>query len=163
MQLLFLFGGFSSAESMLFYLVFNLFWCVSHEYPWLRHWTWHFRTKSLQRREKLVVKSCRFRSFDFAANISGHSEIRVLVDSTRNKARNVLVSEEMRETARKTRSCLNGRICGFSTIVWKLEAENGSQSCHIYVPLKTTNVRIQASHVLGIQADKSILRVKANR
>jgi hypothetical protein len=51
----------------------------------------------LKRREEFVIKTSWLRSFDFTANISSHSEIGILINTTRNQARNVLISKEMRE------------------------------------------------------------------
>jgi len=74
----------------------------------------------LERREEFVIETSRFRSFDFGAYISCHSEIGVLIYSTGNETRYVFITKEVRKTAREARSCLNCRVGGLSTVIRKL-------------------------------------------
>ena len=162
MQLLLFFGCSPSAESVLLNFVLYLFRRICHKNAWLRNGARHLSAESLQRREKFVVKACWLGSLDFTTNISCHSEVRILVNTAGDKARNVLVPEKVRETAWKARSCLDSRVCSFSTVVWKLKAENSSEGCHVDVPLEATHIRVHGAHVSGVQADESVLRIEAN-
>ena len=117
----------------------------------------------MQGREEFVIEACWLWCLQLCANVSGHAKVRVLVDSTGNEARNVLVSEEVRETRRKAGCGLNGWIRSLSTAIAELQSENSLQRCQIDMPLEPADVRIEESHVLRIQANEGVFGIEANR
>ena len=121
----------------------------------------HFAAIALERREKLIVETCWLRSFDLATNISSHSEVRILINSTRNQAWDIVLSKNVGETARKARSCLNSRVGSFSTVICKLKAKDGFKRGQVDVSLENANVGVHGTHILGVKDDKSFFRVKS--
>ena len=114
---LLLFRCFSTAKSMLLNLILDLFCGISHEDSWLWNRGGHLWIKTLQWWEKFVIKTSRLRGFNFWTNISCHSKVRILINTARNQARNIFVSEEMRETRREAWSCLYGWICSLTAAI----------------------------------------------
>lgn len=161
--LLLFFCSLTSAESVLLDFAFNLFGGIRHEDSWLRTRSGHLTPISLKRGEELIIETSWLRGFDLSTDVSRHSEIRVLIDPTRNQTGNVVLSKDMRETAWKTRSCLNCRISSLSAVIWEFQAEDGLEGCEVDVSLKDANIRIHVSHVLRVKNHKGFFRIESQR
>lgn len=107
---------------MLVDLIFNLFSSVSEENRAVRDRRAHF--SSLKSREEFAVNARSLRDFQFILNITGHSEIRILVDSLRDEAHHVSFSENMREGSRNSRSSLHSREGKLSTVVTWIDTKD---------------------------------------
>ena len=69
----------------------------------------------------------------------------------------------MRETRRKTRCGLDGRIRCLTTAITELKSEDSLKRCKIDMSLEPAYVRVKESHILRIEANKGILWIEPNR
>ena len=110
---------------MLVDFIFNLLSSVSEENRTIWDRRAHF--SSLKSREKFAVNTRSLWNFQFILNITGHSEIRILVDSLRDEAHHVFLSENMWERSRNSRSSLNSREGKLSTVVTRSDTKDTFQ------------------------------------
>jgi len=105
--------------------IFNLLSSVSEENRTIWDRRAHF--SSLKSREEFAVNTRSLWNFQFILNITGHSEIRILVDSLRDEAHHVFLSENMRERSRNCRSSLNSREGKLSTVITWIDTKDTFQ------------------------------------
>ena len=115
----------------------------------------------MEGREEFGIESCRFGGLYFGTSITRHSKIGILIDSTRDKAGQIFLPENVREGRGQAWSCLNCRIGSFTTIVSKLETENGFESTEIDVALDSHHIWVHVPHILGVQKDECLVRIIA--
>jgi hypothetical protein len=96
------------------------------------------------------------------ADITCHSEIRVLINAARNQAWEIFLPEDVWEAGGQAWSCLNSRIGSPTTVIRKLKAKNSFESGHVDVPLESNNIRVHGSHILRVDKDESFFGVKAD-
>ena len=99
---------------------------------------------------------------DLVTNIPGHAEVGVLVNAARNKAGNILISNDVGEAGGEAGRGLNGRIGCHPAIVAHLKPEDRPQGIEIDMPLEPADVRVQLSHVLRVDKDEGLLRVQTD-
>jgi hypothetical protein len=80
----------SSGESVFLYLVLDFLFGVCQEDSRGRIRGRHLLVVALQSWEELGVQSARLGELQSRSDVSGHSEVRILVDSARDKTKDVL-------------------------------------------------------------------------
>lgn len=81
--------------------------------------------ETLQRREELGVDAGSFGHFEFVADISGHAEVGILVDSLGHEAHDFIgVAEDVREGRRYGWSCLDCWVGDLAAIIALVHSED---------------------------------------
>jgi hypothetical protein len=108
----------TTAEPMAVDLILNLIWHVTHKYARVDVRRAHFCLRALQSREEFCVQQRGLRVFQLVGNVARKAEIRVLVDCTRDKTRDVgLDSKNLWEGVGKRWSGLNGAKVYLSNVI----------------------------------------------
>lgn len=103
-----------------------------------------------------------------SGDVSGHSEVGILVDGARNKARNshglgLIFAEDMGEGRRPTASTLNTAEVNATDVGAIVEAENGASLVEGDVLGQAHNVLVEgATHKLEIAEDESLVGIEAD-
>ena len=141
---------------------FDLFGSIGHKNAGVRLRSRHFGVESLERGEELSVETCRFRGFELGADITSHSEVGVLVDSSRDQTRDVLLlTEDVRESVREGGDSLHSWECEFTNTHGLIKAKYSFKLIEVNVLLNADHIRIQVLNVLAVREDESLFRVKA--
>ena len=83
---------------MLVDFLLDLVWSVSQEDCCIGVRGTHFASLALDCREEGAMDACRFSVFDPLGHVTGHPEVRVLVDSLRDEAWHLcVVTKDVRE------------------------------------------------------------------
>lgn len=144
----------------------NLSFDVSHGVcksdAWVGVARWHFRTSSLQSWEESTIDWSRFSVLQLLSNVTCHSEIRILIDSSGNKARHSLsVSKYMWERTWESWGSLNCRESKLADSIWFIETEDTFNLVKVDMLLYTDNIRVQVLDVLCVIKDESFLKVES--
>lgn len=95
-------------------------------------------------------------------NITGHSEIRVLINGGRDDTWNVgTLAVDVREGVREARSGLDGRKGKFADVVRLVKAEDALDLVEVNVFLHANHVGIELLNVFNVTEDKSLLGIKS--
>lgn len=121
------------------------------------------REKSKSIYSVLGVEAGRLRSTKLSADISGHSEVRILINAARDDARDILVPEDMGEAAGKAGSSLDGRVGRPPTVIGETESKDSLEGGYVDVLLEPDYVLVHVSDIFGIDEDEREIGIEAYR
>ena len=123
---------------------------------------WHFWLHTLHGWEEWCINWTRLWIVQFLCNISGHSKVRVLVNSRWDKTRYFIVRPKyMRERIRKCWHCLNRWISKFSYAIIILEAENSTNLTQSNMLLRFDYIWIHLLNIIWVTEDKCLFWIKS--
>ena len=104
----------------------DLFGSICHIHRSIRYRPTHLPSHPLQRREEHTVDQCWLEVSQSRSYIPGHTEVCILVYSTWDEARHlVVVTKGYTEGGREGRACLDGRERALADVIRCCESEDG--------------------------------------
>jgi hypothetical protein len=117
---------------------------------------------SLKPREELGVHGARLGEVKSWSQVSGHSEVRILVDSTRDQTKEILsVSQDIFEGAWNARGSLDGSIGNFAAVFGAVESEDSFDLIVGNGVLKQNHVVVEVAYVIRVSEKEGVFEVKA--
>ena len=108
------------------------------------------------------MDACRFSVFDPLGHVTGHPEVRVLVDSLRDEAWHLcVVTKDVREWVWERGSSLDGWEGYLATVAASIDSEDSFDLIESHVFLNFENIRVQIMDVLHVWEDEGLLRIKS--
>ena len=98
---------------------------------------------------------------ELLGDVTGHSEVGVLVDSGWNQAWEVLAAEDVWERVRESWHCLDRWECKLSNIVRIIEAKNALDLGIVDVFLDTNDIWVHRTNVVDVGEDKRLCWIEA--
>ena len=151
----------SSGEGEFVDFFFDLFWGVFQKNSRIFVTGGHFLPYSLKSREKFRINRSRFGKFQFLSDISSHSKIRILIDSTRNQTKSTFIFKNMWKSLIPAGNCLNSRKCDLSAVFRAIESKNRLNLIIIDISLHLYYLLIHMSNIVSVSKYKSLLLIKA--
>lgn len=70
------------------------------------------------------MNTSSLRNLELILNISGHSEVRILINTLGNETEDILITKNVRERSRDSRSSLDSRESYLTTVITRVNTKN---------------------------------------
>lgn len=99
-------------------------------------------------------------NLELVLNISGHSEVRILINTLRDQTEDILVTEDMGEGSRNGRSSLDSGESKLTTVITLSNTKNTLKLIVCDSLLDFANVGVHVTNVVGISENESLIEIE---
>lgn len=159
-------GGLATGEGVLVDLVLDLLGGVGEKYRGVAVARGHLRLRTLQRREEAGMHQSRLGEAQSRRHVSGHTEVRILIDRARYQAVHLGVLEDKGERTGDRRRRLRRRKGDLADRIAVAETEDALHLIERHTSLYPNHILVEGRivpYVLQIGEDKGLVGIKAAR